>query len=152
MFESLSDSCRASLVVQRVKRLPAMLETWVWSLGQEDPLEKEMATHSSILAWEIPWTEEPDRYSPMGHKGSDMTEGLHFLSHSKCWIKISYTIHWIELKKSFLLRCTACGILVPWPFPALAGWSLNHCTTKGVPELNFKRSFLSLLGVSSYSQ
>ena len=48
-----------SLVAQRVKRLPAMQETWVRSLGQEDPLEKEMATHSSILAWKIPWTEEP---------------------------------------------------------------------------------------------
>ena len=48
----------ASLVAQRLKRLPAMQETWVWSLGREDPLEKEMATHSSILAWRIPWTEE----------------------------------------------------------------------------------------------
>ena len=42
-----------------VKNLPAMLETWVQSLGQEDPLEKGLATHSSILAWRIPWTEEP---------------------------------------------------------------------------------------------
>ena len=50
---------RASLVVQLVKKLPAMQETWVRSLGQEDPLEKGMATHSSILAWRIPWTEEP---------------------------------------------------------------------------------------------
>ena len=49
----------ASLVAQRLKRLPAMQETWVQSLGREDPLEKEMATHSSILAWRIPWTEEP---------------------------------------------------------------------------------------------
>ena len=49
----------ASLVAQRLKRLPAMKETWVRSLGWEDPLEKEMATHSSILAWRIPWTEEP---------------------------------------------------------------------------------------------
>ena len=46
-------------VAQRLKRLPAMRETWVWSLGREDPLEKEMATHSSILAWRIPWAEEP---------------------------------------------------------------------------------------------
>ena len=44
-----------------VKNLPAKWKAWVWSLGQEDPLEKVMATHSSILAWEIPWTEEPDR-------------------------------------------------------------------------------------------
>ena len=49
----------ASLVAQRLKRLPAMWENWVQSLGWEDPLEKEMATHSSILAWRIPWTEEP---------------------------------------------------------------------------------------------
>ena len=48
----------ASLVAQRLKRLPRMRETWVQSLGREDPLEKEMATHSSILAWEIPWREE----------------------------------------------------------------------------------------------
>ena len=46
---------------QTVKNLPAMQETKVLSLDREDPLEKEMATHSSILAWEIPWTEEPDR-------------------------------------------------------------------------------------------
>ena len=46
-------------MAQRLKRLPAMRETWVRSLGQEDPLEEEMATHSSILAWRIPWTEEP---------------------------------------------------------------------------------------------
>ena len=49
-----------------VKRLPAMKETWVRSLGQEDPLEKEMATHSSTLAWKIPWTEEPGRLQSMG--------------------------------------------------------------------------------------
>ena len=49
----------ASLVAQRLKRLPPMRETQVRSLRREDPLEKEMATHSSILAWEIPWTEEP---------------------------------------------------------------------------------------------
>ena len=48
-------------MAQRIKRLPAMQETWVRSLGWEDPLEKEMATHSSILAWRIPWTEEPGR-------------------------------------------------------------------------------------------
>ena len=49
----------ASLVAQTVKNLPAMQETWVQSLGQGDPLEKGMATHSSILAWKMPWTEEP---------------------------------------------------------------------------------------------
>ena len=54
------------LVAQTVKRLPIMWETWVWSLGWEDPLEKGMATHSSILAWKIPWTEEPGRLQSMG--------------------------------------------------------------------------------------
>ena len=49
-----------------VKHLPTMPETWVQSLGQEDPLEKEMETHSSILAWEIPWTEEPGGLQSMG--------------------------------------------------------------------------------------
>ena len=49
----------ASLVAQRLKHLPAMRETWVQSLGREDPLEKEMETHSSTLAWRIPWTMEP---------------------------------------------------------------------------------------------
>ena len=51
----------ASLVAQMVKHLPAVWETWVQSLDWEDPLEEEIATHSSILAWEIPWTEEPGR-------------------------------------------------------------------------------------------
>ena len=55
----------ASLVAQTVKRLPTMWETWVQSLGQEDLLEKEMATHSSILAWKIPWMEEPGRLQSM---------------------------------------------------------------------------------------
>ena len=60
---------RASLVAQRLKRLPATWETWVRSLGWEDPLEKEMATHCSILAWRIPWTEEPGRLQSMGSQG-----------------------------------------------------------------------------------
>ena len=53
-----------SLMAQAVKHLPAMRETWVQSLGWEDLLEKEMATHSSILAWKIPWTESLANYSP----------------------------------------------------------------------------------------
>ena len=57
---------RASLVTQMVKNLPAMQEVRVQSLGQDDPLEKEMATHSSILAWRIPWTEEPGGLQSMG--------------------------------------------------------------------------------------
>ena len=56
----------ASLIAQMVKNLPAVQETRVRSLGQEDPLEKEMATHSSILAWKVPWTEEPGGLQSMG--------------------------------------------------------------------------------------
>ena len=60
-----------------LKNLPAMWETWVQSLGWEDPLEKGMTTHSSILAWRIPWTEEPGGlYSPWGPKELDVTEWL----------------------------------------------------------------------------
>ena len=64
-----------------VKRLPAMRETWVQSLGWEDPLEKEMATHSSILAWKIPWTKEPGGLQSMGRKESDTIERLLFHFH-----------------------------------------------------------------------
>ena len=71
---------RASLVVQRLKHLAAMWETWVRSLGQEDPLEKEMTTHSSILAWRIPWTEEPGGLQSTGRKESDTTKRLHLTS------------------------------------------------------------------------
>ena len=56
----------ASLVAQRVKHLPTMQETWVRSLGQKDPLDNEMATHSSTLAWKIPWIEKPGRLQSMG--------------------------------------------------------------------------------------
>ena len=63
---------RASWVAQMVRNLPAMQETRVQSLGQEDPLEKGMATHSSILAWRIPWTEEP---------GGLLSTGLQSIGH-----------------------------------------------------------------------
>ena len=63
-------------MVQRLKRLPAMWEAWVRSLGWEDLLEKEMATHSSLLPWKIPWTEELGGLQSMGRKESDKTEQL----------------------------------------------------------------------------
>ena len=62
----LNGSMMASLVAEMVKHLPAWWETWVRSLGQEDALEKEIATHSSILAWRIPWPEEPGRLQSIG--------------------------------------------------------------------------------------
>ena len=65
-----------------VKNLPAMQETRVQSLSREDPLEKEMTTHPSILAWRIPWTEEPGRLQSMGSRDSDTTEQL---VHTCAW-------------------------------------------------------------------
>ena len=59
-----------------------MQEMQVQSLGQEDPLEKEMATHSSVLAWKVPWTEEPTSYSPWDYKELDMTECIHTHTHT----------------------------------------------------------------------
>ena len=67
-------------MAQTVKCLSAIQETRVRSLSWEDPLEKEMAAHSSILAWKIPWTQRLVGYSPWGHNESDMTERLHFTS------------------------------------------------------------------------
>ena len=76
-------------MAQRLKHLPAMWETWVQSLGREDPLEKEMATHSSVLAWRIPWTEELGGLQSTGRKESDMTERLHFHFHFHVFIYLS---------------------------------------------------------------
>ena len=70
----------ASVVAQMVKNLPAMWETWIPSLGWEDPLEKGTATHSSILAWRIPWTEEPGRLQFMGvAKSQTRLNDFHFV-------------------------------------------------------------------------
>ena len=95
----------ASLVAQMVKHLPAMRETWVWFLGWEDPLEKEMAIHSSTLAWKIPWTEEPNRLHPMGSQrvGHNWATSLHFTSW--CYFLINLTqvrfiynkMHWFKI-------------------------------------------------------
>ena len=78
-FSPYYPSFGASLVAQRIKRLPAMQETQAWSLGWEDPLEKETATHSSILAWRIPWTEEPGGLQSTGSQrvGHDWMPSLH---------------------------------------------------------------------------
>ena len=75
-FNKHSVFSRASLVCQTVKNPPAIQETWVQSLGWEDPLEEGMATHSSILAWRIPGQRSLVGYSPWGHKESDMTKQL----------------------------------------------------------------------------
>ena len=81
---------RASLVAQRLKPLPTMQETWVQSLDWEDPLEKGMATHSSILAWRIPWTESLVGYRPWGRKASDTTENFTFTAKYFCSSLLSF--------------------------------------------------------------
>ena len=78
LFKTVIHSNHASLVAQMVKHLPAIWETQIQSLGWEDLLEKEMATHSSIPAWRIPGTEELGRLQSMVSKESDTTERLHF--------------------------------------------------------------------------
>ena len=82
IFSSAFYEHGAFLVAQTVKHLPAMQETWVWSLGQEDPLEKEMATHCSTVAWKIPWTEDPGRLQSMGSQRvrHNWATSLHFTS------------------------------------------------------------------------
>ena len=99
-----------SLVAQRLKRLPAMRETWVRSLGWEDPLEKEMATASSIFAWRIPWTEEPVGLQSIGpHRvGYDWTTSLSLCM--KCSLGISNFLEEISSifhSIVFLYFCTA---------------------------------------------
>ena len=75
---SVAQNCRGLMMAQTVKRLPTMRETQVQSLGREDPLEKEMATHSSTLAWKTPWMEERDRLQSMGCRVShDFTFTFH---------------------------------------------------------------------------
>ena len=77
---------QAFLVAQVVKNPTAMWETRVRPLGWEDPLEKEMATHSSTLAWKIPWTEEPGSYSPWGHKSWTRLSEFSFFSFTACGV------------------------------------------------------------------
>ena len=99
---------KASLVAQMVKHLSARQETWVWSLCWEDPLKKEMATHSSTLAWKIPWTEEPGRLQSMGLQKSQtwlndfttFSDGPYFLS-SRGSLFLSHLIQWLCLLHTF---------------------------------------------------
>ena len=86
-----------SLVAQMVKRLPAMWKTWVQFLGWEDPLEKEMAIHSSTLAWKIPWTEEPDRLQSMGSQGRTRLSDFTFTFFHFVWVLVDFIFQEIGL-------------------------------------------------------
>ena len=79
-------------MVQMVKNPLAMQETWVRSLGQKEPLEKGMATHSNILSWRIPWTEETGGYSPWGCKELEMTEATTHTGTIRCMPSMSLII------------------------------------------------------------
>ena len=92
---------RASLVTQLLKNLPVMQETWIPSVGRKDPLEKEMATHPSILAWKIPWTEEPDGLKSMGSQELDMTQPL---NHHQQRVKSTFCDEELFFFKLFLLK------------------------------------------------
>ena len=112
---------RASLVAQIVKNPPAMWETWDWSLGQEDPLEESMATHSSILTWRIPPGQRNlAGYSPWGRKESDMTEQLSATQHRRM----------LSFRSCSLLPFFCCSLLLRkersryslFPLPSVQQW------------------------------
>ena len=94
-------SFRASLVAQMGKNLSAMQETWVRSLGWEDLLEKEMATHSGVLAWRIPWTEQPGGLQSRGHRESDTTWQLNNIKEASTetrvqdWVPTEARERWV---------------------------------------------------------
>ena len=124
-----------SLMAQRIKHLPATRETWVRSLGWEDPLEKEMATHCSILAGKIPWTEEPGGLQSMGSQRvrRDWVSSLHFTSFlqghfmglDKCkWHKSTMIFNSI-LQSSFTDLKIFCALCIhPSPTQTLATTNL----------------------------
>ena len=115
-------SRRASLVAQTVKRLPAMRETWIRFLGREDILEKDMAIHSSTLAWKIPWMEEPDRLQSMGSQSrtwlSDFTFfHLYFHIIFKLALNIRHFRNWVTITLMLKLKPRqSLGLLILKPF------------------------------------
>ena len=143
------ETTQASWVTQVVKHLPTVRETWVQSLGQEDLLEKGMATHSSILAWRIPWTEEPDGLQSLGSQrvGHDWaTNTFTFLSmdhYKQTWSLLSIKdkciiiLFWLGLLFIIFIfwpHHAVCRILVPWPRiePGPRQWKYQLLTT-GLP-------------------
>ena len=132
-----------SLVAQMVKNLPAMWETWVWSLGREDPLEKEMATHSSTLAWRIPWTEAPGGYSPWSHKESDTAKHAQHRMSIKPFFAYSVTARSVPVLQMSACRREARGLFQTVMF---ASFSLLF-----LQLVCLKRFFLKILWAFSFS-
>ena len=115
------------LVVQKVKHLPSMQETWVRSLGQEDPLGKEIATYSSTLAWKIPWTKEPGRLQSMGSQrvGHDWATLLS-LFFDWWWLQATFWCNQREEKGNIKRGSQEEGGLL-WSQPAPISWEcLSH--------------------------
>ena len=119
-LSSTTGGFRAPLVAQRVKNPPAVQETWLWSLSWEDPLEKGMATHSSILTWRIPWSEEPGGLQSVGFErvGHNWVPNTH--THTHRMIQIPYWewqylhqegIFHLRTDGSFYLRWLFCVII-----------------------------------------
>ena len=105
----------ASLVAQLVKNLLAVRETWVRSLGWEGPLEEGMATHSSILAWRIPWTEEPGGLQSMGshrirHNWVIKRTHTHTHTHTHTRLLLAKIVGWFEHQQRWYLQCAE----IPW--------------------------------------
>ena len=132
-----------------VKTLPAMQETWIQSLGWEDPQEKEMATHSTFLAWRIPWTEEPGGYGPQCHKESEMTEWLTHTWGSKQKVTHTYNSKILLLCNILLSIITLQQLIfqfLKWviqPKTALSclRWRLLHLAT-GMGAIHQMKHFL----------
>ena len=128
-------SSMASLGAQLVKHLPAMQETWVQSLGWEDPLEKGMATHSSILAWKIPWTEEPGRLQSAGAErvGHDWATNTHVLSGYLTWVILQFVV---------LCRCSVAKSRPTLCYPM-------DCSAQASLSFTISQSLLKLMSVES---
>ena len=104
--------CWTSPGAQVVKNVPAMQETWVWSLGQEDPLGKGMATHSSIIAWEIPWTEEPGGLQSIvlhrvTHEWSSLAR-----THPHCWALYSVPLICFSILSAISCYLDYCSFIL----------------------------------------
>ena len=138
-LKELTCTLNISLVAQMVKNLPAMQETEVWSLGWEDPLEKGVAIHSSILAWRIPWTEEPGGLQSMGSQRV-----------TQDWAMFTYFFIWPPHPSSPVWNSPASNSLLRWPIqsPSLGSitmedpWLSLNSTVMCFWILNFHTALL----------
>ena len=148
---------KTTLVAQIVKNLSAMQDTWVWSLGWDDPLEKGMATHSIFLPGEFPWTEEPGRLQSMGsqrvsHDWAQSTKLHKFIILQFCGSLVWHSSHQVKFKNS---RCQQSSFFsgvsrISSIFsPSPASSSSSHYLIHGCPPLYAKTRMLHLPGYLS---